>query len=244
MERYRPHPDDALHDRRMTAMFNRIAGRYDRLNRVMTFGLDRWWRRRLVRALDPARHARVLDVCTGTGDVALLLARRGHRTVGLDAAREMLALARGKDRAGWVRWCQGDCRALPFPGGHAAGRMAPFDAATIAFGIRNIADRVAALRELGRVVRPGGRLVVLEALPAPSRLWRWITARYDAWIVPLMGAALARDRSAYRYLGGTIAGFGTAEAFERELVEAGWRPIARESFARGSVALFVAARDA
>lgn len=218
---------------RVTAMFDRIARRYDLLNRLMTLGIDVRWRRRLVRTLDTDTERRVIDVCTGTGDVALALSRRGHTVVGVDAAREMLRLAQARAGSASVSWCQGDCYALPRADGE-------FHAATMSFGIRNIADRVRALREIRRVVRPGGRLLVLEALPPTSRAVRWFMDVHQGTVFPLLGRFVAGDRPAYEYLGRSIAAFGTAEAFGDQLHAAGWRPSARTPMSGGSVALFEA----
>jgi len=231
MKPYRATPDDPDHHSFVTEMFDRVAPRYDRLNRIMTLGLDVWWRRQLVRSLDGASHRRVLDVCTGTGDVALALRQKGHEVVGLDAAPAMLALAREKGDGLSVRWCRGNCLALPFAD-------EAFDAATMCFGIRNIADRTGALRELRRVVRPGGCLLVMEVLTPRSGLWGRLVERYEGWMVPVLGAVFARQRPAYEYFARSIAGFGTAREFERELAQSGWMPLESRRLTGGAVLLF------
>lgn len=232
MRPYRAAPDDPAHHPAVVEMFDRIAPRYDRMNRVMTLGLDVWWRARLVWSLDPDEHPRVLDACTGTGDVALRLGKRGHRVVGVDAALLMLAAARRKPGANGVRWCAGNCLTLPFPDG-------AFDALTIAFGIRNIADRAGALREFGRVVRVGGMLLVLEALEPGSSAWGRIIRQYERCVIPAIGGVLARQRAAYEYLAQSIAGFGTTGEFEAELREAGWVPQRSQRLMGGSAVLFL-----
>lgn len=202
-------------------MFDRIAPRYDAVNRVLSLGLDVRWRRRVVRALGldrrTARSAwfgdrpRVLDVATGTGDLALAIARGcpGATVTGLDPSAGMLAIARNKlEQHGLlqrVTLVLGDAQALPL-------RNREVDAATIAFGIRNVPDRAAALRELARVVRPGGRIAVLE-LGEPRRGVLGAAARLHCRvIVPWLGAWLGGARE-YRYLQRSVAAFPPPDEF-------------------------------
>ena len=185
-------------------MFDRIARRYDLLNRVLSFGVDRRWRRRAIDALRLAPGARVLDVAVGTADLALLAARRieGAAVVGVDPSPEMLAEGRTKIAASpdgaRVRLCLGDAQALPFAD-------ESFDAAMIAFGIRNVPDRGRGLEEMRRVVRPGGRVAVLELneprglVAAPARFW---VRRAVPWLGALLSGAWE-----YRYLQRSIAAF-------------------------------------
>ena len=232
MKPYRPSSDDERHAKATTRMFNTIAGRYDLLNRLMSGGLDMLWRRAMVRTITATQSAPVLDACAGTGDVSQLLRDAGARVTAVDAAEEMMRLGREKkdpDRA--IFWCVGDCTALPFA-------PASFDAATMAFGIRNIADRVGALRELARVVRPGGQLLVLEAMPADSAVVRWFQRLYQRVAFPVLGRFVGANKGAYRYLVSTIEGFGSASAFEEELRQAGWVPRSRKWMVGSGVALF------
>jgi len=202
------------------AMFDAIAARYDLVNRVLSLGLDGLWRRRLVAALGPlAPGDTVLDVATGTGDVALAVARRhpGVAVVGVDPSRGMLDRGLAKVAAaqwgGRIQLVEGDALRLPFEDGR-------FAATTIAFGIRNVADRHKALRELVRVTRPGGVVAVLELCePAGGvfgRLARW----YVHHVVPRLGAWLA-SASEYRYLQQSIAAFPPPAAFAAALADAG-----------------------
>ncbi len=215
-------------------MFNAIAPRYDLLNRLMSGGLDRSWRRALVRAIDEERGARVFDACAGTGDVTRLLAEAGFAVTALDAAMDMLQLGRQtKDAAAAVQWCAGDCMALPFPDD-------AFACATMAVGIGNIPDREGALRELARVVQPGGQLLILEAMPADSSLVRWAQRLYQRIAFPLLGRIVAGNGIAYRYLVSTIAGFGSASEFEEQLRGAGWLTQSRRWMPGSGVALFKA----
>ena len=194
------------------AMFDRIAARYDTVNRVLSLGLDQRWRRRVVRALgELGDKPRLLDVATGTGDLAIELARAhpGATVVGLDPSPGMLAIAGKKlDKRGLadrVTLVEGDAQALP-------QKNCEMDAATIAFGIRNVPDRGLALRELARVVRPGGRIAVLE-LGEPKRGLLAAAARFHSHhFVPRIGALLSGARE-YRYLQRSVAAFPSAEQF-------------------------------
>ncbi len=222
------------------AMFDRVAARYDRLNRLLSFGLDRRWRRALVEALAVAPGGRVLDVATGSAEVALRFARgpTAADVVGLDPSGGMLAVAREKTRrrsppfrAGAVDFVQGDAQRLPF-----ADRA--FDAATIAFGIRNVPDRVAALREMARVVRPGGRVGVLE-LVEPRGGALGAAARFHVHhVVPRLGGLLA-GRAEYRHLQRSIAAFPSPETFAGTMRDAGLIDVETTPLTFGAVWRFV-----
>jgi len=219
-------------------MFDRIAPRYDLVNRVLSLGLDQRWRRRAVHALTLTGHPRVLDVATGTGDLAIeILRAHGDATViGLDPSPGMLAIARAKlERRGLadrVELIVGDACTLPQP-------SCSMDAATIAFGIRNVPDRPAALRELARVVRPGGRVVVLE-LGEPRRGLLGSLARFHThWVVPRLGGWLGGSRE-YRYLQTSIAAFPPAEEFARMMRGCGLTIVDVMPLAFGACTLFVA----
>jgi len=219
-------------------MFDRIAPRYDLVNRVLSLGLDQRWRRRAVRALALTGHARVLDVATGTGDLAIEIVR-AHReatVIGLDPSPGMLAIAHTKlDRRGLadrVELVVGDACELP-------QRNCSMDAATIAFGIRNVPDRPAALRELARVVRPGGRIAVLE-LGEPRRGVLGSLARLHAhWIVPRLGGWLGGARE-YRYLQTSVAAFPPAPEFAELMRRCGLSIVAMTPLAFGVCTLYVA----
>jgi len=176
-------------------MFDRIAPVYDAMNRVMTAGLDRRWRAitldETVRSGD-----RVLDACCGTGDLAIGARRRGAHVTGLDFSEQMLARARTKDPR--IEWVQGDALALPF-------EDASFDAATVGFGIRNVADLERGLRELRRVLRPGGRLGILEITTPRGALAPFYRLWFDR-VVPLLGA-FSGDSEAYSYLPESVRSF-------------------------------------
>lgn len=195
-------------------MFNRIHARYDHLNRVLSLGLDATWRRRAVRESGLGPGDSVVDLCCGTGDLSAELARcvgpRG-RVVGVDFAELMLQQARLK--LPQLEFIQADVLQVPLPGG--------FDAVTIAFGPRNIPDLPGLWREVRRLLRPGGRLVSLE-LTRPRGLLGWLHALYLRWVLPVLGALLAGDGPAYRYLSKTVAAFLDREALSQTLREAGF----------------------
>ena len=213
------------------SMFDRIAPVYDVMNRVMTAGLDQRWRRETVEAVVRPGD-RVLDACCGTGDLAVAALEAGAReVVGLDFSPRMLERARAKQET--VTWLDGDVTAMPFQEGE-------FDSATIGFGVRNVADLSAALRELARVLRPGGRLGILE-ITTPTGL---LAPFYRLWfdrIVPLLGKLL-KGGSAYTYLPASVRRFPGAAELAVHMREAGFDGVAYRTFAGGIVALHTGAR--
>lgn len=220
------------------AMFDRIARRYDVVNRVLSLGLDKGWRRRTVRRLQLGERPRVLDVATGTGDLAIDIARMhpGATVVGLDPSTQMLAIARDKlARRGLgerVTLVVGDAQALPY----ASCEM---DAATIAFGIRNVPDRLTALRELARVVRPGGRIAVLELGEPQGGLLGHAARFHTRHVVPKLGALLSGSRE-YAYLQKSIAAFPPAQEFAALMGRAGLHVIEVSPLTFGACTLYVA----
>jgi demethylmenaquinone methyltransferase/2-methoxy-6-polyprenyl-1,4-benzoquinol methylase len=180
-------------------MFDRIAPVYDAMNRIMTAGLDRTWRRLTVEAVVQPGD-RVLDACCGTGDVAIAAEREGGIVTGLDFSTEMLGRARRKSES--VTWVEGDLLALPF-------EDASFDAATVGFGVRNVADLEACLRELRRVLRPGGRLAILEITQPRGPLKPFFRLWFDR-VVPLLGKVLPGGQ-AYAYLPASVRRFPGAD---------------------------------
>ncbi len=219
-------------------MFDRIAARYDFVNRVLSLGLDQRWRRRVVRALELGERPRVLDVATGTGDLAIEIARTrpGATVIGLDPSSGMLGVAREKvakrGLADRIELVLGDAQALP-------QQNCEVDAATIAFGIRNVPDRGKALRELARVVRPGGRVAVLE-LGEPRRGLLAAAARLHCHhIVPRLGGWLSGSRE-YRYLQASVAAFPSAEKFAELMRESGLHVIDVAPLTFGVCTLYLA----
>ena len=206
-------------------MFDRIAPVYDAMNHLMTAGLDRRWRRVAAEAVVRPGD-RVLDACCGTGDLALACARAGGRVTGLDFSERMLERARSKSSA--VEWIQGDALALPFEDGS-------FDAATVGFGVRNLESLERGLGELRRVLRPGGRLGVLEITRPRGALAPF----YRLWFergVPVVGRVVSGS-SAYTYLPASVRRFPGPEDLAGLLREAGFGEVRYRLFARGIVAL-------
>ena len=202
-------------------MFTSIAHRYDFLNHALSLNIDRRWRKLLVEVCNAKPGEHVLDVATGTGDVALEFCRRttAARVVGLDPSAGMLEVARAKvavdNRAALIQLIEGDALALPFPD-------QSFDVVTIAFGLRNLPDYARGVSEMARVLRPGGRLVVLEFLP-PRGAARLVFRSYIATVLPVLGRAISGSPEAYRYLASSIGEFIDAESVRALMSNAGLR---------------------
>lgn len=189
-------------------MFDRIAPTYDRLNRTLSLGIDARWRRRAIASLGDLDGARVLDLCSGTGDLAAAIAARFPmaRVVAADFARAMLAagVRAGKLTAPVL---QADALRLPFADG-------AFDAALCAFGVRNLDDTLGGLREAARVLRPGGQYAVLEFFRPTTTPRRILHALYNRNVLPAVGGLISGDRGAYRYLAASMEGFVTRVGFD------------------------------
>lgn len=221
------------------AMFDRIAHRYDLVNDLMTFGLDRGWRRSTVRALRLGPGARVLDLATGTGAMALEVIRQhaDASVVGVDPSAGMLALGREKVKAaGWserIDLRQGEAESLAFDDDS-------FDGVCMGYGIRNVADRAGALREIARVLRPGGRVAILEATEARRGLMAFGARVYVHHVMPRIGALLS-GASEYRYLQSSIAAFPPPDEFADMMAENGLRALEVRPITFGANTLFVGA---
>ncbi|MEM9293172.1 MAG: bifunctional demethylmenaquinone methyltransferase/2-methoxy-6-polyprenyl-1,4-benzoquinol methylase UbiE [Acidobacteriota bacterium] len=221
-------------------MFDGIAASYDRVNRVLSLGLDRGWRRRTVSALElpPEAPSRVLDLATGTADLALEIGKRYPlcSVEGVDPSRQMLHLGRQKaqqrDLDSRVQLLEGDAQQLSYGEDH-------FDAVTIAFGIRNVPDRPAALREMARVTRPGGRIAILELAEPDGGLLAPLARFHIRTVVPLLGAWLSGDRE-YRYLQRSIAAFPTPSDFAQLMSQCGLEVLRVEPLTFGVCTLYVA----
>jgi demethylmenaquinone methyltransferase / 2-methoxy-6-polyprenyl-1,4-benzoquinol methylase len=226
----------------IAGMFDAIAGRYDVLNTVLSGGLDRYWRFRAIRSLALTGRETLLDVCTGTADVALAGARAvsgAARVVGVDFAAAMLghglSKVRGYGLAGRVQLVRGDAMRLPVAD-------AVVDAVTIAFGIRNVERPEVAGAELLRVLRPGGRLAILEfglpVVPAVRPLYLW----YFNHVLPRIGRAVSRHTMAYDYLPRSVGSFPWGEGFVRMLREAGFSQVSAKPLSLGIVYLYTAVK--
>src|SRR4051794_31125282 len=213
-------------------MFDRIAGVYDRMNSVMTAGMHHAWRERAVDLARVGPGSRALDVATGTGDLAIALSRRGAVVVGLDFSEGMLELARNKAPA--LRFEQGDALALPYADGE-------FDAVTVGFGARNFADLPRGLAEMARVVKPGGRVVVLEITTPQRPPLSWFFRLWFDRAVPALGR-LAGDSDAYTYLPSSVRRFPGPRELAGELAAAGLGDVRWVLTAGGIIALHAGTR--
>jgi len=229
----------------VNSMFARIAARYDLANHLLSLGLDYGWRRSLVQAVNRISPVDVLDLATGSGDVAFALRRGlapGTRIVGMDFCQPMLDQANVKKSAlpasGQTNlvFQQGDGLALPVAD-------ASFDAVTISFGLRNMADRDRSLREMLRVLRPGGRLFVLE-FSQPQAWLRPFYFFYLRRVLPRIAGFITGDRAAYVYLNETIEQFPARDALAVEIHQAGFAEVSARGLTFGTVALHEATKSA
>ena len=232
---------------RIAGMFDRIAPRYDFLNHVLSAGIDRRWRRQAIRSLQLTGREIVLDLCTGTGDLAIAAVARprspdtpsARRVVGVDFAGEMLRIGRVKvvrdGLADRIALARGDATRLPVA-------SAAVDAVTIGFGIRNVHDISEACAEIVRVLRPGGRIAILEfaipTLPVVRQVYLWYFRR----VLPLIGRVLSRHDAAYSYLPASVGAFATPEEFVTILRQAGLSDVSGVPLTLGIVYLYTARR--
>lgn len=203
VERVLPYAGDEDKGTQVRRMFDSIAGRYDMLNRMLSFGMDRSWRRKTVDSLRPFSPQRILDVASGTGDLALLMCRRlqPQQIIAADLSEEMMAVGRRKaTKAGYasrISFEHQDCMTLTYSD-HS------FDAITVAFGVRNFADLERGLSEMERVLRPDGQLRILELSTPKHFPMKQLYALYSRTIIPLVGSWFSLEKSAYRYLPASI----------------------------------------
>jgi demethylmenaquinone methyltransferase/2-methoxy-6-polyprenyl-1,4-benzoquinol methylase len=229
--------DEADKAGRVHGVFASVAARYDLMNDAMSLGIHRLWKDAAIDWLAPWPGMRLVDVAGGTGDIAFRflgrLKGRGHATV-VDMTADMLAEGRKRAEAtsfaDALDWVVGDAMALPLPGGS-------FDAYTISFGIRNVTRIEDALAEAFRVLRPGGRLMVLEFSRVPNDALRWAYDRYSFNVIPGLGQALAGDRASYQYLVESIRRFPDQEAFAAMIAAAGFERVAYRNLSMGIAAL-------
>lgn len=224
----------------VSAMFAAITPTYDLLNHMLSLNFDRYWRSRAAKALRPGPGERVLDLCTGTGDLALALVRCGDpRITGVDFCRPMLLkaklkAARAGNRLGWI---EGDAMALPF-------RDGSFDAAGVAFGVRNFEDLGRGLGELHRVLAPGGRLAILEFSTPRGPAWGRLYRFYFQRVLPSVGRLVSGSRGAYAYLPATVGNFPAPGTFAGTLRQTGFEVEAQVPLTLGIVHLHLALKRA
>lgn len=223
----------------VTRMFARIVPTYDLMNRLMSVGQDQAWRQLATGLAAPPPDGAALDVATGTGDLAIALARQTRYVVGVDLCEPMLGpaakkVAQARPR-GQVRFMLADALALPF-------QDESFDCVTVAFGVRNMADLVAVFQEMRRVVRPGGRVVCLEIM-RPRRSFLGICYRfYLTRFIPMMGGLVSRDPDAYRYLATSVLGFNSPEELRDLMQAAGFSSVTYRTLNFATIALHVGIR--
>jgi demethylmenaquinone methyltransferase/2-methoxy-6-polyprenyl-1,4-benzoquinol methylase len=209
-------------------LFDHIASRYDLINDIQSFGLHRHWKRELVRMAKVQHGERTLDLCTGTGDLAIRLKSEGADVIGSDFSAGMLAQA--KKRAPGLEWVEADALHLPFA-------TATFDLVTIGYGLRNLPDFQAGIREMGRVLKPGGRLLILEFGKPSNKLWRKIYFTYLQLFIPLLGLSLCGNRKAYAYILESLNHYPEQHEMEKLLMEQNFADVQTRNFMGGVMAI-------
>ena len=221
VENIKPYNSEGEKAKQVEQMFDSIAPAYDFMNRAMTMGIDRWWRRVAVRMVRKTQPQLILDVATGTGDFAIDLYRKikPEQVVGIDLSQGMLDVARKKiekhNLNDAITVQQGDCLALPFDDGS-------FNAVTVAFGVRNFEHLLQGYQQMYRVLKPGGMLCVIELSTPRNLVIKWFYDLYTLHIIPWMGSLKSGDRSAYRYLPQSIAAVPQGEDMLAIMREAGF----------------------
>jgi demethylmenaquinone methyltransferase/2-methoxy-6-polyprenyl-1,4-benzoquinol methylase len=220
----------------VSAMFDRVAERYDLLNDVLSLGQDRWWRRVVARIVGARAGERVLDLAAGTGSSSVTFTAAGADCVACDFSLGMLQVG-ARAHAGTVSFVAGDALRLPFAD-------QAFDAVTISFGLRNVADPDAALSEMLRVTKPGGRLVICEFGHLPGRQMNTLYERYLTTALPAAARRLSRNPDAYSYLAESIKDWPAQAGVARRMAAAGWSAVRWRNLTMGVVTVHVARRPA
>lgn len=239
VEEIKPYSSEGEKARQVEEMFDSIAPAYDFMNRAMTLGIDRWWRRVAVKMVGKSQPRRILDVATGTGDFAIGLYNKIHpqQVVGIDLSQGMLDVARTKvvkhGLQDAITLQQGDCLALPFNDGD-------FDAVTVAFGVRNFEHLLQGYEQMHRVLAPGGVLCVVELSTPRNRVVRWFYDLYTLHIIPWFGALKSHDKSAYRYLPLSIAAVPQGDDMLAIMREAGFKGCKVRRMTLGTCSIYFA----
>ncbi len=213
----KPYNEEQSKKEQVEQMFDNIAPTYDKLNHIMSLNIDRVWRRRVMRIVRRAKAHKIMDVATGTGDLAIAMAERVDRTqiLGVDLSEEMLAVARRKvEKLGLqerIMLEKGDAENLDMVASES------IDAATVAFGVRNFENIERGLSEIYRTLKPGGKLVVLEFSMPKNRLVRWVYSQYAHRLLPRIGGMISKDKQAYTYLPDSVEEFPAPERFAEML---------------------------
>ena len=237
----KPYNTDQTKKEEVREMFDNIAPKYDLLNHTLSVNIDRIWRRRVVNEVRRAKPRRILDVATGTGDLAIALARRIRdvQVMGVDLSEAMLAVARRKVEARGL-----DNRIVLERGDaeHLDVADASVDAATVAFGVRNFGDLAAGLRELARTIKPGGKVVILEFSRPRNRVFRALYEFYSYKILPRIGGLVSRDKLAYEYLPASVGEFPAPAVFLEMMEKAGFRNCRARSQSFGIAQIYIGER--
>ncbi|WP_417015212.1 bifunctional demethylmenaquinone methyltransferase/2-methoxy-6-polyprenyl-1,4-benzoquinol methylase UbiE [Alistipes sp.] len=237
----KPYNTDQTKKEEVREMFDNIAPKYDLLNHTLSMSIDRLWRRRVVNVVRRSKPRRILDVATGTGDLAIAMARRieGAHVLGVDLSEGMLDIARSKVEArgldGRIVLDRGDAE-------HLDVATASVDVATVAFGVRNFGDLDAGLRELARTLKPGGRVVILEFSRPSNRWFRALYEFYSYRILPRIGGMVSHDRRAYEYLPASVGEFPLPAEFLRRLEAAGFHNCRARSQSCGIAQIYIGER--
>jgi len=221
-------------------MFDSIAGEYDKLNHLLSLGIDKTWRKRALKHIvEPQKQQKILDIACGTGDFALEISKKanpGTSITGLDLSEGMLAIMRNKvaaaSKTGQIKAVQGNSENMDFPDNS-------FDCVSIGFGIRNFTHRDTALKEILRVVKPGGRLVILELSVPENRI---IVAGYKLYflhILPVIGGLISGDKAAYRYLPSSVLKFPGKEEWMQTMRDCGWSNVRHKAFTLGICRMYI-----
>lgn len=219
-----PHRSD-----RIQTLFERIAPRYDRLNDLMSLGMHRLWKRRLIDLAAPTKKDRAIDLCCGSGDVALRMAQSGARVIGVDFSKKMLDIARCRSRAmPNLRFVNANVIRLPF-------KKNAFDLATIAYGLRNVTDWNAALVEFLRILKPAGRLYILDFGKPENPLWRKLFLAYLRSLVPVLGRIFCGDFAAYAYILESLDAYPPQKNVMRKMASLSMQDIAVQSIWGGAM---------
>lgn len=223
-------------------MFDNIAPTYDKLNHIMSLNIDRIWRRRVMRIVRRAKAHKIMDVATGTGDLAIAMAKRVDRTqiLGVDLSEEMLAVARRKiEKQGLeerIMLAKGDAENLDMVTSES------IDAATVSFGVRNFENIERGLSEIYRTLKPGGKLVVLEFSMPKNRLVRWVYSQYAHRLLPRIGGMISKDKKAYTYLPDSVEEFPAPERFAEILRGVGFKSVKTRSQSFGIAYIYDATK--
>lgn len=236
----KPYNEEQSKKEQVEEMFDNIAPTYDKLNHIMSFNIDRIWRRRVVRIVKRHNPSHIMDMATGTGDLAIAMARSmaGAKVLGIDLSEEMLAVARQKvEREGLserITLRKGDAEQLDEPENNS------IDIATVAFGVRNFENMERGLSEIYSKLKNDGRLIVLEFSIPRNPLVRWVYAQYSHRLLPRIGAMISKDKEAYTYLPESVEVFPSPERFSEILRGVGFRSVRRRSQSFGIAYIYEA----